>query len=49
MVGPKVSNLDLVVAGKLFLGKEEEKMKGKNALVAFLPYFLMAQCFYHRR
>lgn len=28
---PKVSNLDLVVAGKLFLGEEkEEKIKGKE-------------------
>ena len=49
MLVPKVSNLDLVVAGKLFLGEEEEKMKGKKALITFLLYFLVTQYFCLRR
>lgn len=46
---PKVSNLDLVVAGKLFLGEEEEKMKGKKALIIFRLYFLVTQYFCPRQ
>lgn len=49
MLVPKVSNLDLVVAGKLFLGEVEEKMKGKKALIIFLLYFLVTQYFCLRR
>lgn len=40
---PKVNNLDLVVAGKLFLGEEEEeKIKGKEHYFSpLIPYDLM--------
>lgn len=30
MFVPKVSNLDVFMVGKLFLGVEEKKMKGKE-------------------